>query len=745
MNFRNVKLILSREVRDQLRDRRTLFMVFVLPVLLYPMLGVCFLQVQQLTRQQRYHVWIVGISDVEEFGLVPMLDRNGPGDQFSPELISDPRQLQLAFARAEPEPGSGPADESEDAIVQWFKQQRAEAWEIVQSGEYDAALVFPHGFADQLKRFHQGVQGEPLMPEVLYTNKNDRSIAADMRLGEVLGAWSRKVGEATGKHLADDGVRIMPAMPIRASNVNVDADTPYQGAALWSKILPVLLLIWAMTGAFYPAVDLCAGEKERGTLETLLSSPAERSEIVLGKLGTIMIFSMATAALNMASVGTMGWLVFSKLPNVGPPPPMGLVWLGVALVPVSALFSALCLALAAFARSSKEGQYYLMPLLLVIMPLAVLPMTSAVELNMGTALVPITGVVLVLRNVLEGNFAPVLQYGIGVVVVTLGACFMAIRWAIDQFNSESVLFRESEQLDVGIWLRHLWRDRRPTPTVAAAMACAVLILLAKCVTMIGAEEPGSFGELARSTVVSQVAIFALPAVLMALLLTRSPRDTLLLRRPPWMAIPAALVLAVAVHPITYLLKTTVERLYPIGGDTQKQLAGLQILLGKAPLWQLLLLIAVTPAICEELAFRGFILSGLRHLGHKWRAIACSAVMFGIVHIILQQSIIAALLGAMVGYVAVQSGSIFPCMAFHMAHNGLILLSAHLSPALIDRWHVRGMVSSTDTGPAYTWTTLVLGVTAAGIVLWWFSRLSYAKSSEEELQAAIHRAAEGFAQ
>ena len=85
---------------------------------------------------------------------------------------------------------------------------------------------------------------------------------------------------------------------------------------MWSKILPVMLLLWAMTGAFYPAVDLCAGEKERGTLETLLSSPAERSEIVLGKLLTVMLFSMATAVLNLLSMGVTGWLILAAVAGV---------------------------------------------------------------------------------------------------------------------------------------------------------------------------------------------------------------------------------------------------------------------------------------------------------------------------------------------------------------------------------------------------------------------------------------------
>src|SRR4029078_5968153 len=94
----------------------------------------------------------------------------------------------------------------------------------------------------------------------------------------------------------------------------IDAADPDQHkAAAWSKLLPFVLLLCALTGAFYPAIDLCAGEKERGTLETLLSSPAERIEIVWGKLLTIMIFSMTTALLNLLSMTITGTSVTHPL------------------------------------------------------------------------------------------------------------------------------------------------------------------------------------------------------------------------------------------------------------------------------------------------------------------------------------------------------------------------------------------------------------------------------------------------
>ena len=136
---------------------------------------------------------------------------------------------------------------------------------------------------------------------------------------------------------------------------------------------------------------------------------------------------------------------------------------------MSALFSALCLACAAFARSTKEGQYYLMPILLVSMPLMMLPMAPGTELNLGNSLIPITGMVLLVISLVQGDFAEALRYFVPVCGVTLMCCHLAIRWAVYQFNQESVLFRESERLDPRRWILHLIRDRQDTPSLAEAI------------------------------------------------------------------------------------------------------------------------------------------------------------------------------------------------------------------------------------------------------------------------------------
>ena len=146
-------------------------------------------------------------------------------------------------------------------------------------------------------------------PEIIYNTANDKSQIAFVRLSEVLRRWTQRIGD---DNLAASGVSGAGDAAVRGRHGRRGRRRAAASGAMWSKILPVLLLLWALTGAFYPAIDLCAGEKERGTLETLLSSPAERSEIVLGKLLTIMLFSIVTAVLNLASMGITGWLVLAR-------------------------------------------------------------------------------------------------------------------------------------------------------------------------------------------------------------------------------------------------------------------------------------------------------------------------------------------------------------------------------------------------------------------------------------------------
>jgi sodium transport system permease protein len=222
---------------------------------------------------------------------------------------------------------------------------------------------------------------------------------------------------------------------------------------------------------------------------------------------------------------------------------------------------------------------------------------------------------------------------------------------------------------------------------------------------------------------------------MTVMLTRSPAQTLLLRRPPLAATLAAMLLAIAVHPTANLLQAVVMRLYPLNDDLERALTNLNINGGS--LWVTILVIAILPAVCEELAFRGFILSGFRRMGHKWTAIVLASIFFGATHSIFQQSMVAVALGMLLGFIAVQTGSLWPCILFHAVYNSLSLVIGRVGPTLEggDHW-LSWLLREGAHNQLYHWPVVVASVVASGLIVAWFHRLPYTPTPEESLQDAI---------
>src|SRR5262249_24101677 len=177
---------------------------------------------------------------------------------------------------------------------------------------------------------------------------DDRARQARARLETALDLWRK---ELTRVRLEKLGLPANFDAPFQITEDRPATTGPGHGIfGQVAKIFPFMLVMWALAGALYPAVDLCAGEKERGTMETLIISPASREEIVLGKFLTIWIFSAGTSLLNLISMGLTAWKFASQLPG-DTLRPVGLLWSLALLVPLSAFFSAVCLAVGAYARS----------------------------------------------------------------------------------------------------------------------------------------------------------------------------------------------------------------------------------------------------------------------------------------------------------------------------------------------------------------------------------------------------------
>jgi sodium transport system permease protein len=341
-----------------------------------------------------------------------------------------------------------------------------------------------------------------------------------------------------------------------------------------------------------------------------------------------------------------------------------------------------CLALATFARSTKEGQYYLTPLLMVVMGLTMFCLSPAVEMTPLYSVIPVVNVALLLKGLLlnSASSGNLVVYAIPVLISSIGYSMLALWWAIELYNSEDVLFREAEKFDIRMWFRQLLRTKDAVPALPEAGFCFILILMLQFVAMTYMKPDLTNGDpgltMMRLIVIQQLTMIACPAVFMGMLLTTSLRATFRLRMPSITAMALGVGLAIVAHPLTVELSQFLveHQVFPELPESARQVMGL-MKTGDKPTWLLLLVFAVTPAICEELAFRGFILSGLARGGRLAIAVGISSMMFGIIHMIPQQAFNAALLGLVLGLLAIYSRSLFPAMAFHFCNNAIATFHA----------------------------------------------------------------------
>lgn len=682
---RRVLLIFRRELTDALRDRRTVFMVLVVPLLLYPALVLGGLQFAAVSREadsrKTYGVMVAGL----------------PVDRLQ-ALIDDPqrppadplRQLRLVPLPPDwtAERAAGYlADEGEFPLQ--MPDGRILTIQVVASSD--------RPFEDVFTPRPGRPPPEPLKVRIAYSGKTAEGLTA--------ASLARDLLEAHRDHLFDELLRKLDlggglgvlSHPVEFTNDNLHRNTGLLARQILGT-LSLLLVVMALTGAFYPAVDLVAGEKERGTIETLLITPATRLETVLGKFGTVWAFSVATALANLASLGLTFWYVLELISKSGKLPPevlpdtseytpAGLGWtlacVFAMLLPLSAMFSGLALALSAYARSAREGQYYLSPLFMIAMPLAMPAAVPESNLTAFKAQIPVMGVALALKDMLLAGHPSAFRWELIVpaLMTTMLCAGASIAWGVRLFSREAVLFREAEEFSVGLWLRRSLEKPRLRPLggdVAFLFTAAVAGFW-----FIGGLVSLTSSDAIAAAVATQVLVLLAPTLLYAGLLRATAgldlteTFSLRVRHAPLLAV--APVMAVAALILTAAFKKAVEAAgipTPAGAEEAMK----EILGGLSPVGRVLVLAAM-PALCEELLCRGFLLAGLRGRGRSdAAAIGWSALMFGLLHFLGSpvQVMYAGLLGLVLGWLVVRTGSILFGVVFHLTFNGV---SVTAGPAL----------------------------------------------------------------
>lgn len=695
MRLPQILTIFRKELVETLRDRRTLLMMIGLPVLVYPllMMGLTRLQESQQAATEARRSVVGAWGDLPSALETALASRDARVDAApwlgAPDDVK--RDIEAGNARPaaaiEDEAATGAERRSGPVLREQENPTLAAARALLTARRADAVLVTWPGFEQALTR-------EGLAAVTIYFDSvRDDSRSARDRLTRVLADYRETLlaGRERARALP---VGFTTAVEVRSRDV---APPARRAGYLLGALLPFILVSLSLFGGFYAAVDLTAGEKERGTMQTLMVAPLTSTEIVVGKFLAVWVVGLVAAFANVTSLSlTMARILPGGEFSI---PATSFVLAALLLVPITLTTSALFLAIAAFAKDFKDGQNFLTPVyMLLVMPAGV-TMLPAVELNAWTAFVPVVNIALLVKAVFSGELHADLLFLV-LLSSTLFAV-LAITLAAHVFAREQIMLGGKEPVR-----RVLGLERRaggiPSPSVALTTFALAMVLAFYASLLV--ERRGLLAAL----LIVQYGFFLLPALAVVFGLGYSVRETLLLRLPTWPHLLAALVIGATAW---IAIVGVFMRLAPPPESLVKGLEQL-LTLGdpSLPLWVVLLGVAVTPAVCEELFFRGVVLAGLRRLG-LWPALLLSALLFGFAHASIYRMLPTLVLGVMLAWLAWQSGSIVPSMVVHALNNGLIVWLARSpsSAALL------GM-GEASTLPPVPVTVAAAAVCAVGLAL-----------------------------
>ncbi len=593
----HVWLSLGKELRESLRDRRTVAVMVLFPLVIYPLLSL--LAVQMAASREH--------AQRERPSLVAVVGEAGARDVITARLKGQPKLFTIL-------PGGERAD---------IGARRLDALAAVDANR-------------------------PSLAEIVYDGGRDESREAAERLAEVVGSI---LPEGCAARFTVDKHNLAPAAEM--------------GGYFLSKVLPLLLVLMVLLGAFYPAIDVTAGERERGTLETILSSPMQRFDLMLGKVLAVALLASLTGVLNLASISaTLMEAMRMADPHAAVPVPWTrAIAAGLVIPPSAFLFASAFVAVGAISRGFKDAQHLMTPVYLLCIVPAVAGAMGDYHLSGVLAWIPCLNVTLLARELLLG------RVDWPSVLAVLGA---TLAWGCAALSVAARIYSSERFLDLGPREPHAdgSGQGRPTSPGHALLLFGVAFVLLYFVWM-----PLQRRHLELGLIASEwIGLLGL-TVLFSLLTRRSLSETLHVGRPAPLGWLGGALVGISAWVWVAMLS---EWISPVPKEVLEHMRrSLVPTDGSRGLLGTLGLVALTPAICEEALFRGPILRGLRSRLDPWSAALATGLLFGIFHVELSRILPTAVLGVLLSLLALRTGSILPAMLAHLLNNAVLVIQVHL--------------------------------------------------------------------
>lgn len=623
MKLAKIKAIYKKEILDLLRDKKTLIMMVLVPLLLYPLIFVGAMLISSAVmnsmQSSEYQIAIVEEGEVS-------YDR-----EELTALLSD----------------------TEDELEYHLKVvEETEPQKALLSEEIDAYVVV-------------GQKDGKVTFDVYYLSSITNSSTASDMVEDKLELYEKKMEEKMLNELGLDAEYIMNPVEV---TWNDQSNKEEKLGSIMGSILPFLLITSILMGAVYPSIDTTAGEKERGTLETLLTLPVRNDELIMGKFLAVATISVVSALLNLLSMGIMAGFLFNIMSTTETDTAginltgfLPAAFIVVLCVVAFALFiSAITMCVTTFAKSFKEANNYVTPLLLVVMFTGYIGFIPNIEFTPLMASIPVVNICLLISNLLvfKYNF-----YLILIVLVTNVAYAVLAVWVLSRiYDSEDVLFGEGGMsLQIFTSRKDLKQGGVPNFSDAVLVAAVSMLLLLYVGTVV------QMKFLLPGLLITQLMILGVP-VFAAWYTKKDFKETFSLRVPKVTGILGAVLLEIGTFVLVMVLSVALTKLWPQDVDGVNQ--SFEMLLEGVTFIPALLVIALAPAICEEALFRGYLFSAARKKFKPVAAILIVAALFGIYHLSVVKFFTTGILGIVFCYVVYETGSIALSSLMHFINNAV---------------------------------------------------------------------------
>ena len=668
MKTKAFKLLLKKELLDVFRDKKAIIMMVLVPILLYPLIFfgsmAVMTMIQSNMEEGEYKVAIVASDDGALKSAVEKHNENAKVE---------------AQEKAETE-STDQGNSSEDSVSQGNSASTSAngiATDVLTlvdapSGDYQEALQNEE--LDAYVTSSKDSSGKTVY-EVYYVSSITNSSYAAGIVRDVVDELSREESKEKIQAAGLDADVIMNPVVCESEDL---ASSEQSAGSILGMILPFLLVLSLLMGTMYPAIDVTAGEKERGTLETLLTLPVSNREIIFSKFFTVAIIGIISALLNIVSIAFMGTYMIHLMGDAMES--MGISFAGIdigkfipaiiftvlAILAFSLFISAVTMCITSLAKSYKEANNYITPLMLVVMLTGYIGFIPNIELTHTMALVPVANICLMIKNLLLFK----VEYKLVAVVLVSNVLYAIVAVLILSriYDSENVLFDEGK-FSLKLFERRSNMKKGGVPTTGDAWFMVVFVMFAYLYLGSVLEMKYGFGGIFGI----QMIIFVLP-LLYVLYTKRSILQTYSFRKTKFMNFVAALFMGCGAMLIGIILTSFVSMLFPT--EAEMVSSGLMNELMSDNELLTFAVVALTPAVCEEMLFRGFLFSAFRGRYKIVVSVLLTAVIFGVYHMSIVRFFTTALLGAALAVIVYYSDSIFPAMMMHAINNGIAVLQMY---------------------------------------------------------------------